>query len=108
MALTGHTERMKMRSGANGRSIFGYLHMSPKVFDNRSKSPNRHLTFRRTKAKDAPNCRGKPNISVTSRRFLKQSAKKAGPVFLSPDVLNFGMLHYSAIRAAVGLGIVLR
>jgi hypothetical protein len=28
MALTGHTERMKMRSGANGRSIFSYLHMS--------------------------------------------------------------------------------
>jgi hypothetical protein len=28
MALTGHTERMKMRSGANGRSIFSHLHMS--------------------------------------------------------------------------------
>jgi hypothetical protein len=28
MALTGHTERMKMRSGANGCSIFSYLHMS--------------------------------------------------------------------------------
>src|ERR1035441_8015867 len=28
MALTGHTERMKMRSGANGRSISSYLHIS--------------------------------------------------------------------------------
>ena len=28
MALAGNTKRMKMRSGANGRSIFSYLHMS--------------------------------------------------------------------------------
>jgi hypothetical protein len=28
MALTGHTERMKMRGRANPRSTLGYFHMS--------------------------------------------------------------------------------
>jgi hypothetical protein len=32
MALTGHTERMKMRSGANGRSISSYLHIRNRRF----------------------------------------------------------------------------
>jgi hypothetical protein len=35
MALTGHTERMKMRDRANPRSILGYFHMSEKVVNER-------------------------------------------------------------------------
>jgi hypothetical protein len=33
MALTGHTERMKMRGRANPRSILGHFHMSEPAFD---------------------------------------------------------------------------
>ena len=33
MALTGHMERMKMRSRANGRSIYGYFLMSAMTAD---------------------------------------------------------------------------
>jgi hypothetical protein len=31
MALTGHTERMKMRGRANPRSTLGYFHMSQRT-----------------------------------------------------------------------------